>query len=238
MQMGAFTPALLKILTKPDAARFGALQALESFLIRRMVCRNTTKDYNRLAHELVRQLDKFEAEDADRAVVQFFDSQTADSRRWPSDDELEHALVTLPLYKLLTRGRLRLILEAIEEQYRKSSHAEQIEVPRNLTIEHVLPQSWETHWPLPSNVDEHEDRQIRNRLIHTIGNLTLVNGRLNSTASNAPWESKRRTIEAHSVLLLNHHLIADYGEAPWNECEISARGRQLATLIAQIWPRS
>ena len=238
MQMGAFTPALLRILTKPDAARFGALQTLESFLVRRMVCRNTTKDYNRLAHELVRQLDRFEAEKADRAVIQFFDSQTADSRRWPSDNELDHALITLPLYKLLTRGRLRLILEATEELYRKSSHAEQIEVPRNLTIEHVLPQSWEAHWPLPGNVDEHEERQTRNQLIHTIGNLTLVNGRLNSTTSNAPWERKRKTIEAHSVLLLNHHLIASHGEAPWNEREISDRGRRLAVLIARIWPRS
>ena len=121
MQMGAFTPALLAILRKPVKARCGALQALESFLIRRMVCQDTTKDYNRLALELVRELDRCEPEDTDRVVAKFLSGQTADSRRWPTNDDLERDLSTLPLYRLLTRGRLRLLLEGIEEQYRKMS---------------------------------------------------------------------------------------------------------------------
>ena len=156
MQIGAFTPALLVILSKLDKARFGALQALESFLVRRMVCRNTTKDYNRLALDLASELDECGPEDADRAVVKFLSGQQADSRRWPTDEDLENACSSLPLYRLLTRGRLRLVLEGVEEQYRKTSLAEETQAPRNLTIEHVLPQSWEAHWPLPNNIDEHE----------------------------------------------------------------------------------
>ena len=187
MQMGAFTPALLTILSKPDATRCGALRVLESFLIRRMVCRSTTKDYNRLALDLIREFDRCGPEDADRIMVRFLSDQTADSRMWPTNNDLENALCTLPLYRLLTKGRLRLILEGVEEQYRKTSLAEETEVPKNLTIEHVLPQSWEAHWPLPTKLDEEEARQERNRLLHTIGNLTLVTGRLNSRASNAPW---------------------------------------------------
>ena len=125
MQIGAFTPALLAILSKPDQARFDALRALESFLVRRMVCRDTTKDYNKLALDLVSALNKRGPEDAGKVVVQFLSGQQADSRRWPTNDDLEHALSTLPLYRLLTRGRLRLILEGVEEQYRKTSLAEE-----------------------------------------------------------------------------------------------------------------
>lgn len=236
MQMGAFTPALLTILSKPYEARGGALQALESFLVRRMVCRATTKDYNRLALDLVRELNRCEPEDTDKIVVKFLSSQTADSRTWPTNVDLEYALSTLPLYRLLTRGRLRLILEGVEEQYRKTSLAEEIEVPKNLTIEHVLPQSWEAHWPLPTNLDEQEAHQERNLLLHTIGNLTLVTQRLNSAASNAPWKGKQDTLGEHSVLFLNRFLLAESKDLAWDEQMIRARSRRMAELVSKVWP--
>ena len=236
MQMGAFTPALLTILSKPDATRCGALRVLESFLIRRMVCRSTTKDYNRLALDLIREFNRCGPEDADRIMVRFLSDQTADSRMWPTNNDLENALCTLPLYRLLTKGRLRLILEGVEEQYRKTSLAEETEVPKNLTIEHVLPQSWEAHWPLPTKLDEEEARQERNRLLHTIGNLTLVTGRLNSRASNAPWERKRETLEEHSVLFLNHSLLAESKGVAWDEQMILARSKRMADLVCKVWP--
>ena len=236
MQIGAFTPALLAILSKLDKARFGTLQALESFLVRRMVCRNTTKDYNRLALDLVSELDECGPEDADRAVVKFLSGQQADSRRWPTDEDLENACSSLPLYRLLTRGRLRLVLEGVEEQYRKTSLAEETQAPRNLTIEHVLPQSWEAHWPLPNNIDEHEAQHKRNQLVHTLGNLTLVTQRLNSTASNAPWKLKSKTLKEHSVLLLNRRLLDESGEVAWDEQTILSRSRRMAALVAVVWP--
>ena len=236
MQMAAFTPALLTILSKPEGVRMGTLRALESFLIRRMMCRSTTKDYNRLALDLVRELSKRSSEQADREVVEFLAGQEAESRRWPTDADLENALCTLPLYRLLTRGRLRLVLEGIEEHYRRNHFAEQTEVPKGLTIEHVLPQSWEANWPLPQDQDEQDARQRRNTLAHTIGNLTLITGRLNSTVSNAPWEEKRRTLGEHSILLMNRILLADYGDAPWNEENVVARSKKMAMLVANVWP--
>ena len=205
-----------------------------------MVCRATTKDYNRLALDLVRELDRCEPEDTDRAVAKFLSGQTADSRRWPTNDDLERDLSTLPLYRLLTRGRLRLILEGIEEQYRKTSLAEEATVPPRLTIEHVLPQSWEAHWPLPTNLDEldeDEARQNRNLLLHTIGNLTLVTRRLNSLQSNDSWERKRETLrEQHSVLFLNHFLLAESRGVAWDEQMILARSKRMAALVCDVWP--
>lgn len=236
MQMGAFTPALLAILSKPDKARFGALQALESFLVRRMVRRDTTKDYNRLALDLVRELNKSNPENADKIVAQFLSRQKAESRRWPTDEDLESSFRDLQLYRLLTRGRLRLILEGIEGKLRENSHAEEQQVPKNLTIEHVLPQKWETHWPLPDDIEEQEASKNRRRLLHTIGNLTLVTKHLNSAASNARWEHKRKTLEEHSVLLMNHNLLAQHKDVAWNEETIIARSRYIAVLVADVWP--
>ncbi len=236
MQMGAFTPALLSILSRSQKARLGALRALESFLVRRMMCRDTTKDYNRLALDLVRELTNRGREDADSIMVEFLRSQTAESRRWPTDKDLVDALSSLPLYRLLTRGRLRLILEGIEAQYRESALSEQTEVPKNLTIEHVLPQSWEAHWPLANDVDDDEERHRRNTLVHTIGNLTLVTSRLNSKASNGPWQRKRETLATHSVLFLNRELLAESEGAIWDEEIIVDRSKRMAALVAKVWP--
>lgn len=236
MQMGAFTPALLIILSKPDNARFESLKALESFLIRRMVCRYTTKDYNRLSLDLVRALNNYRPESADRAVIEFLRGQEAYSRRWPDDSDLEEALITIPLYRRLTRGRLRLILEGIEQQYRNDHFSEQTDLPKNLTIEHVLPQNWETHWPLPDDIDESEGKQTRNLLIHTIGNLTLISDRLNSAASNASWKNKRTTLEKHSTFFLNRVLLADSKDTNWDEQFIKNRSKKMAKIVAKVWP--
>ena len=236
MQTAAFTPVLLLFLSWPEGTRIDALEAFESFLVRRMVCRLTSRGYNKMALDLLRELRRSEPEHGAQAVVAFLSRQDADSSRWPTDSELESAFRSLPLYRLLTRGRLRLILEGIEELFRRNPRTEETQVPRNLTIEHVLPQSWEKNWPLPQEAHELEERQERNRLVHTIGNLTLVTHRLNPVLSNAPWREKRETLNEHSVLLLNRRLLAAHAANAWTEKTIAARSLRLAKYVAEIWP--
>ncbi len=165
MQAGAITPALLYILSTHLEKRVGALKALESFLIRRMICGGSTRGYGRLALELVGELQKYGIDNVDSVVANFLKEQTADYRAWPDDQDLEIALHTLPIYRLLSRGRLRLILEGAEEKLRHDSMAEQLEVPKNLTIEHVMPQSWGANWPLPKCAERLDATNNRNRLV-------------------------------------------------------------------------
>ena len=163
-------------------------------------------------------------------------SQTADSANWPSDTDVRAALLDLPLYKLLTRGRLRFVLEAIEDSMRNPL-AENAHVEHNsLTIEHVLPQTWKTYWPLVGEVTIERELE-RERLVHAIGNLTLVNQPLNSSLSNDPWEDKRSQIEANSVLFLNKDMLSTWGSEPWTETTITARGHALSDIVIGIWPR-
>ena len=238
MKMAAFTPVLLLFLRWPKEMRTDALQALESFLVRRMICRGSTKDYSRMALDLVRELGNLEPPKCGaQTVVSFLSSQEAESRCWPTDADLKKALRTLRLYRLLTRGRLRLVLEAIEERLRKEDGlSEGTQVPRNLTIEHVLPQSWAEHWPLPGETDEQEERDNRNQLIHTIGNLTLVTNKLNPKLSNAPWKKKQKTLDKHSDLRLNRQLLETYKAEAWTEKTIESRSLEMAKLVARVWP--
>ena len=69
--------------------------------------------------------------------------------------------------------------------------------------------------------------------MHTVGNLTLVNQKLNSHMSNAGWETKRNGLLEHSVLMLSREL---RNSAEWSEDAIRARSSRMAELISECWP--
>ena len=234
MQAGVVTPVLLLLLSAEEGTRIRAFTALESFLVRRMICRRTTKDYNRLVLELTNRLRENGLDRADAITAEFLREQMADARVWPSDQDVAHAMDTSPLYRLLTRGRLRLVLEGVERQLRSSGKAEQPTVPTNLTIEHLMPVGWcKEKWPLPEGVDTDAATYERNTLIHSIGNLTLATQKLNSSMSNAPWKIKRDELQEHSVLLLNNELLT---RPTWDEEPILSRSRRVAELVSARWP--
>lgn len=98
-----------------------------------------------------------------------------------------------------------------------------------------MPRKWPTHWPVPEGPHGEADRE---RVIHTLGNLTLLTGKLNSKVSNGPWlgsGGKRAGLQEHGVLLLNRELLKRAGDQ-WTEDAIRVRTRELAELIIQIWP--
>ena len=238
---GTTTPVLLWLFSQPDHVvaaehRLQAIDALESFLVRRMICRMTTKDYNKLFLELMSRLHDSDPGDAAETLVTYLAGQQSESRRWPTDSEVEHAVLDLPLYRLLTRRRLRMILETIEDDLR-GVLAEEAHVARGtLTIEHVMPQSWEEHWPLGPVSDRFRAELERERLLHSLGNLTLVNSKLNPKLSNAHWASKSETLADHTVLHLNKHLVNTYKDREWDEAAIRERGSALATVVLRTWP--
>ena len=234
MQARVITPVLLLLLSAEAETRIRAFSALESFLIRRMICRQTTKDYNKLILELANRLRENGLNKADAITVGYLREQTAYAREWPSDEAVADALGSSPLYRLLTRGRLRLVLEGIERRLRTSGKSEQPAVTKNLTIEHLMPVGWRTEeWPLPEGVDRDVATYQRNTLIHSIGNLTLVTQKLNSSMSNSPWACKRDELRKHGVLLLHNKLLP---HPSWDETTIRSRSRQMAKLVLKRWP--
>ncbi len=242
MRQGVLTPLLLHLLDlhqsgQLEKARLDrCLRILDSYLTRRMVCGMGTRSYYDLFLDAMKRLADDAREDpADDTMQEFLGSETSWARLWPSDAAVEDAFVTRPSYQRLTQGRLRLVLEGIEEGLR-SSMTEDVQVPRNLTIEHVMPQRWRGHdWPLPATDDTEEAAEQRDQLIHSIGNLTLANQKLNSKASNVAWAWKSEALADHSILHLNKDLLAKAGDE-WDEAAIEERARRLAKVAAEVWP--
>ena len=126
-----------------------------------------------------------EPQDAGRAVEELLLSQTADSRFWPSDAMVRRRCANAALYGPRTQARVRIVLEAIEDQLR-TGKGESIRCPRDLSIEHVMPRAWRGYWSSALHSDPAAVER-RDKAIHTLGNLTLVTNRLNPAMSNRPW---------------------------------------------------
>ncbi|MGH9228619.1 MAG: GmrSD restriction endonuclease domain-containing protein [Acidimicrobiales bacterium] len=222
----------------PQHQLLKAVDVVESWMVRRMLVRATTKNYNQIVTEVIGHLRKSDRGRAGDVLETFLAEQTSGSRYWPDDDEVRQELRALPAYRRLRRGRLRMVLEAFEDHVRGFSSGDEglggQRVPRGqLHIEHVMPQKWLLHWPTPQGAGGDTDRD---RLIHTVGNLTLLTGRLNAKVSNGPWlgvAGKREGLEAHDVLLLNRDLVK---REAWDDAAIRARSDALAKLIIEIWP--
>jgi uncharacterized protein with ParB-like and HNH nuclease domain len=213
------------------------LTDLESYLVRRTVCGLTTKNYNDLVVRLIRALraaDDFSSQ----PIRAFLMEQTADSSRWPEDEEFRKSWITVPFYKAIKRSKTRMILEALElASY--TGKTERVELERKLTIEHLMLVAWERHWPIVMNggtiVDVDGAAERRNEAIHRIGNLTLLTKELNPSVSNGAWLRKRDEILKHSALNLNRPF---QDVQAWDEDGIEKRSGRLFEIAKKIWPRA
>ncbi|MGE3834541.1 MAG: DUF262 domain-containing protein [Acidimicrobiia bacterium] len=250
MEQYALGPLLLWLLGWDEdrlsvPERHLALRSLESWLVRRMLCRMTAKQVNMLVIDLLKDLVAAGPETAGATVVAFFAGHEAESRKWPTDDEVRDALRVQPLYTGITRARLRMVLEAIEDRLRTPLSDEQHCARGTYTIEHVLPQGWGQYWPLPAGDPELLTFE-RDRVVQRLGNLTLVNNKLNPSLSNRPWTDadaqaagydfgKRSLLQQHGTLHMNTRIVTGWPEC-WDEEGIVARGEKLADLVLAIWP--
>ncbi|MBB0025882.1 DUF262 domain-containing protein [Ralstonia pickettii] len=221
------------------------LVLVESYLIRRMVCNLTGKNYNRYFVDLIRVLDKKGTLTAD-ALAEHMGKSAADSTRYPDDKSFHAAIAGLPLYGRLAQYKVRAILEALDA-FAHTSKSEVQPLPSGLTIEHVMPQTWKTHWPLLDQdkidpetgkldpLSEQKAIHRRERLINTLGNLTLITGSLNPSLSNSPWTTKRPELLKFSKLNLTQYFHGDHA-GNWGEDAIEKRTAHLYDQLVQIWP--
>ena len=213
---------------------------LESYLVRRFVCRMTSKNYNRFFLSLLRRLKRAseDGEDVAEVVRAELLKPTETTVVWPSDNTFRSGWLSNPLYVKSRPDRSAMILRSLNDALR-SSMTERIAIPHELTVEHLLPQEWERHYPLPDGLevdDEETIEQRRQRLINTVGNLTLLTAPLNTSVSNGPFKEKAREIGQLSDLRLN----APFRQGQfddWSERDILSRGEELFELGKTIWPR-
>lgn len=224
-----------------------ALNFLLSFIVRRAVCSLTNKNYNNLFLSAIAQCDR----DGWSIEVfrRFFLDQKSESGRFPRDEEFSRLFASAPVYRTLGPAKTRALLTEIERK-KRGKFQETVDLPNELSVEHIMPSAWREHWPItnalvPSDVEYiqatyssvEDDTPIgqivrRNRLKDSIGNLTLVTRSFNSRVSNNSFEVKRKEFEEQSVLMLTRDFVA---KKQWREAEIEGRGQILGKQALEIW---
>jgi hypothetical protein len=243
MESDVMKSALLALLDDeqppvPSTVVDSTLDIIESWLTRRMLVRATTKAYNQVVAEMVGIIRQSSPSLIDQSLRSYLMSQTAETKYWPDNEEVLYELTKMPIYRKVSRTRLRMVLEAIEDYgrgYRPGGNEYAgMRVPRNgFWIEHIMPQSWEASWASPT-AGTPQDRALR---IHTLGNLTLLTAKLNAAVSNGPWTGaagKQIALKKHDLLILNRDLDSFSGDG-WTDESITRRTASLIKNIVDIW---
>ena len=242
---GAITPLLLYLIEKCDQVEqlTQSLNILESYLVRRSLCNRTTRAYSEIFVELITRLNNVDTPSLFAFVIEkHLSNNKMPARVWPNDTELMEYLTANPLYGRVRQSRINYVLRRVEDYYRKNTAEELVSNSESkLEIEHVMPVSWHENWPLDVESDLiDEDRNLlsekRDRMLNTIGNLTLLTAKLNQDVSNGPWHQKKQALNKQSVLKINWHLCNDDILPKWNEETIRSRSVRLFEVCKEIWP--
>lgn len=244
LDMIVFHPVLFELmdsLSEDAGALNRSATHLESYLVRRMICGMQTRGYGTLSIKLLRALRENRGTDLSEIIREQLLSLDG-SDEWPSDDAFRREWTKRQFYGYFRRERVLMILRAIEHHYQtKGDKTEPLMTFdwSQVQIEHVMPQSWQQHWPLPDGTTA-EDRKAS---VQGIGNLTLVSQALNPAMSNSAWAGsdqkpgKREALNKHAIMHMNRRLLDQFKEE-WSEDTIASRAALLFEDAIAVWPRS
>ena len=235
-------PVLLALMGRSgtdDADLMAAAVAIESYLVRRMVCGYQTRGYGALTLRLLKAMREAPADEpVASAIADELAAAVSGADSWPSDEEFGRHWRQRNFYNGLRRARTLMVLKALEEAYQAQFWKGEPILTFDLDalqIEHVMPQSWQEHWPVGEGVTPEQ----RTWALNGIGNLTLVSQKLNPSLSNGPWRGeadacKSDGLRRHSKLEMNRRLLEEHDD--WTDDRIVARAEELFREARSVWP--
>lgn len=215
----------------PQATIDRVIRAAESWVVRRQLLRLAGSDLGRIVADIIAANSTTTAEELVERVTGHLARLNVTSTYWPGDEEVRQTLATETAYRRFPRARLRMFLEAAENYYRAETDQPQVE-RKGYPIEHLLPRTWQTTWPVETP-DAAEERQAR---VHRLGNLTLLTTSLNSKVSNGPWAAKRAALLDHNTITLTGRVVSRTADHAWDEELIDARTAELIDALLHVWP--
>ena len=192
---------------------------VENYVFRRAICEVPTHSLNKTFATLMEQIDKDNYLQSLKVVF----SQMSRNKRFPSDLEFKTAFLIREVYN--SPHICHYLLRKLENHGRR----EPIRV-EDYTIEHVMPQTLSEEWQ--AELGENW-REVHERYLHTIGNLTLTG--YNSELSNRSFREKQNLPGGFrdSPLWLNQSLRE---VERWDEIAIVNRAEILLERALEIWP--
>jgi uncharacterized protein with ParB-like and HNH nuclease domain len=211
-----------------NSERTKMLNMLESYLVRRNVCRLTTKNYNNLFIQIIQQL--IDRKDiSSKSLKEVLGGYKEDTNKFPSDAEFKSAFCE----ESISNSNAWEILYCIALYLVNNKNSDVKKLASNsYSVEHIMPQKWEDNWMTRKFNDN--EKAIRYKKLRTLGNLTLVTQSLNSKMKNGDWSIKKKHLTEHSKLKIT----TDYlNLKKWDESTIEARAIDLGIIALKIWEK-
>lgn len=191
------------------------LWRLESFLVRRAVCGIEPTGLHAVFKRLWLNMET----ELSGSKLQEIISKGHKTVKWPTKEEFSHEIKRRPLYGSSITKYLLLEIDA-------SSSADH---PVNeITIEHVLPQSFSDDWKKDFTAEQHES------LVDLLANLLPLSSPMNSSLQNAGYAIKRGEYSKNSMFKTTREFADNYDI--WNFETISKRASELSDWAVSRWP--
>ncbi|MCL9805879.1 DUF262 domain-containing HNH endonuclease family protein [Flavobacterium amniphilum] len=204
--------------------RKNIIETLESYLVRRTACKLTTKNYNNLFVSIMGEMKRNKVT-TQEAFKQILLGYKDDTNIMPNDILLATAFSSSHIINKYAEGILFCItLYLNSHKYMDNNMLNN----DNLSLEHIMPKKWRNHWNTPKVTDD----TIRDHKLLTLGNLTVVKGKLNSSMRDAAWAKKQKALQQFSTFKIT----TDYvNTSTWSESSINNRTADLLTYSKEIW---
>ncbi|PNK60469.1 DUF262 domain-containing protein [Psychrobacter sp. FDAARGOS_221] len=202
---------------------------IESYIMRRMVIKATTKNYNQLFTESLISNNILSKEQ----FIQYLETKINKVNYLPSDLELKQGFHNSVLVNKQSKGIIYLLESKIRD---KSKQATQLLGINKYSLEHLMPKKWQNKWgDLPTK----EEQNKRDFKLKTLGNLAIITQSLNTSIRDADWITKKEGSKNKAGLkhysggieTLSPYLQLDI----WDEVEIEKRAEDMLDKALEVW---
>lgn len=211
-----------------DSEKQKIYEYLESYLMRRLVCKTHNNNYSDLFTEnLIGQ--NIQTVEALKDYIEQKDP--ASSLAMPSNLMVRKAFHN----EIMPNKRATGILYLIESKLRNSAMYSTAMLGFNsYSLEHLMPKKWRNNWGIAIDPDN------RDFVLQTLGNLAIITSSLNSAIRDADWDNKlagtssKGGLKKHAAGLVTMEAVLN--STDWDEDHISERADWLADKANEIWP--
>ncbi|ODV42748.1 hypothetical protein AWV79_24320 [Cupriavidus sp. UYMMa02A] len=208
-----------------EKAQVRLLQALEAFMMRRHICEKRTNELETIFANLTSIADK----DYEKAVFEILRGHM------PDDDEFESSFASFPFVPAVI-DRARYALEMFEYKAIVHKNEYYLADPDDLELEHIIPKAADKastkkdlgDWPSYLG-DGWKAKHAK--MLHRIGNMTLLADELNVVASNNPFLAKRKEYAKSNIRLTNH--LSTLNQFKFKQ--VDDRSKEFAEQAVQMW---
>ncbi len=202
---------------------------LEAYVMRRLVCKASNKNYNQLFTDRLLSKQLVTRDSLQSYIV----NEAGQTNMLPSDDEMKLGFESSKLTNKQAAGILYFIESKIRDVNKQSTSLLGLS---RYSLEHIMPKKWINNWDGPADTESKKNRDAK---LLTLGNLAIITSSLNSSIRDSAWSKKKKGASGkHGLEYFSggiETLSMYLSQEVWDENVINCRASDLCTHALGAW---